>query len=155
MNAALDAKVKAVNRANGEALKLHSVLVEIFRPLVGTKVEKADGTLLKKIADLLPELPYTSKLHVYKNVSNYFLAWNVKAVEGYGEHHCTSHEASVYVGFLANGAGFVLEKLADPPDLRTDYTAEEVLAKRADFDVKRKAADAAKCALGPFGEFDR
>lgn len=71
----LEAKVKSVNQAHKYANELRPILTELFRPLVGEKVEKADGQLLEKVKKLLPAFPCTPQLNVYKLASSYSLAW--------------------------------------------------------------------------------
>ena len=64
------AKVKAVNRANKEAIKLYEQLAPIFAPLVGQQVMKGTGGLLAKFQKLLPELPNTSSLSIHRHLSD-------------------------------------------------------------------------------------
>src|SRR5277367_5628074 len=96
----LECEVSATNEANAYANQLHPKLVEIFRPFVGLPILKADGTLLAKVAKLLPEFPSLPKLHTYKHITTYRLSWVVKTcVVGekgdYGAAHY--HESNVYV----------------------------------------------------------
>ena len=149
-NERTEAHVRAVNMANAAAIELYPKLAELFRPLVGTKIEKVDGTLLAKIAMTLPEFPCTPALHVYKHTSNYSLAWSVKtcvSIPGY----CVYYEATVYVGNMRNG---VLTELSKPFSARTDYTADEVIQKRDVYEKAKQAADDARSDLFPFGERD-
>ena len=152
----LAARVRAVNRANEFGRGLFVALTNIFEPLVGQKILKADGTLLEKFKKLLPPLPCTDGLHVYRHSSNYSLAWTVKTCEQIKDtHNCVYHEVVVYVGDLR---GQLLEKLVthqfDEKTYRTDYTADEVKAKRAAYDEAKRLADEARSALYPFGEYD-
>lgn len=101
-NAVLAARVKGVNRAHAYAKKLYEQLVPIFKPLVGTKIFKADGTLLQKIKEQLPELSCTPGLHVHKNSSDYSLSFSVRTsedVNGLAYYH----SVSVYIGEVRNG----------------------------------------------------
>lgn len=154
----LQGRVKAVNRANDYANKLYVALRAIFEPLVGQQVTKKDGTLLAKIQKLMPELPSTHNLHVYRYSSEYSLVWVVKTSEpddgsdGSGPHTVTYHETSVYVADLKSG---VVGRIYDPPNFRTDYKLEDVLALRAKYEQAKKLADDARSALHPFGEYDR
>lgn len=147
----LAAKVKVVNRCNAEAKKLFAQLHEIFEPFVGQKIEKADGGLMEKVKKLLPELPNTYSLGTYKLSSPYSLGWNVKSGETV-DNRAIYHDVSVYIGTMSNG---VLTGLYDSFDARDDYTVEEIANLRADYKIKKKAAEAAESKLFPFGEIDR
>lgn len=153
----LAAKVAAVNAANKLAVELYPKLREVFEPFVGQKIEKADGTLLAKIAKLMPEFPCTPGLHVYKYGSDYSLAWCVKTCESSsgrtGDYQIANyHETMVYVGNIKNG---VLVDFYKAPELRTDYTVEAVEAAREAYKKAKQAADDAQSKLHPFGEYDR
>ena len=143
-------KVQAVNAANAYANGLAPCLAEIFAPLVGQKVTKADGTLLAKVAKLLPKLPNTVALSVHRYESDYSLAFKVKACAWTEGANCY-HETMVYVVDLRNG---VLTGMCKQYMHRTDYTADEVRAKRAAYEAAKKAADDARSDLHPFGEYD-
>ena len=148
----LKARVAAVNRGNDYANKLYRELTNIFRPLVGQKILKADGTLLAKYQPLLPHFPSTPQLHVYRHTSEYSLAWSVKTCESLPPHSCMYHTATVYIGDLS---GDKLEKLSvNPFEGRTDFTAAEIESKRADYEAAKRIADNARNALWPFGEND-
>ena len=151
MNEKLAAKVKATNKANQTAIELYPKLVAVFRPLIGQKIVKIDGSLLTKIADLLPPLPNDHDLRVYRNRSEYTLSWIVNASEQVNDHSCTYAEIGLYIGDLN---GNVLTKIYDEPQLRANYTVTEVEAQRAAYWSAQKVADAAKSALHPFGEYD-
>lgn len=155
--ARLEAKVKAVNRAHAHAVKLYDALVAVFTPLVGCKILKADNTLLQSVQKGMPDLGGDARsLRVYRNQSNYSLAWTVNASENFvGGNGCLYYEISVYVGDLD---GQVLTKIMDPANQgfrRTDYTAAEVAGKRDVFEKAKKVMEDAKSDLWPFGENDR
>lgn len=146
----LTAKVAAVNRANEYATRLYAALVEQFAPLVGQKILKADGTLLAKYAGLVPNLPCTPDLHVYRHSSDYSLAWTVKTCEFMPPNGCMYHEVTVYVGDLR---GQTLEKMAIHPFAgRTDFSVEEITGKRAAYESAKRVADELRNDLYPFGE---
>ncbi len=151
MNEMLAARVKAVNRANEYAGVLYQKLVEVFQPLVGQPVLKADGQLFKKI--VLPELANKNSLSVYRLDSKYSLAWVVKTCE-YIEvsNSCVYHDTTVYVGSID---GNVLTGILSPPNEYPAYTVEQVVAARNYYKDLKKIADEAKDALYPFGEYDR
>lgn len=155
----LAAKVAARNKAHAYAREIYPILAEYFRPFVGQKILKADGTLLKKIADGLPVLPDSSHLHqVYQTTGHgYSLSWVIRACESFkddsrGYQSCDYYDRYCYVGDLRDG---VLKAISNPPEYRTDYTEEEVLSKREAYRAAKKAFDEAQSALGDFGEYDR
>lgn len=157
----LEARVMAVNEAHAYAAKLSVTLRELFRPLVGCKILKADGTLLKSVKETLPEtlFPSTPRLHVYRNVSDYSLGWMVKTCVTDERSHGNYYEVAVYVGDLGDkwtGQGQVLAKLNETPFAgRTDYTAADIQAKRERYKELQKLADDAKSAIYPFDLIDR
>lgn len=147
----LQAKVRAVNRANKEAIDLYNILVPIIAPFVGEKVELKGGGLTAKVKTLLPDFPCTPQLHIHRHISNYSLAWTVKTGELVGTYGWIFHEVTVYVGDLKDG---VLTKIIIPSNRRTDYTEEEVKKNREKLNNVEKAMRAAQSALYPFGEYD-
>jgi hypothetical protein len=147
----LAAKVKATNKANAYAMEIYDKLAAVFAPLVGQKIEKADGSLLAKVQKLLPEFISGVPMHVYRYNSNYSLMYVVKTCESIPPHTCTYYEASCYVGEMRDG---VLTKLCNRPQLRTDYTVDEIKAARKAYAEAQKLADDAKGKLHPFGEYD-
>lgn len=150
---ALVAKVAAINRCHKEAKRVYAEMVAIFAPLMGQKLDKADGSFLEKIRKLLPQMPNSARLQVYRMSSGYSLGFNVKTCEMIeGTHGCLYHEIGVYVGDMNNG---VLVKMYDKFSARDDYTIEEVLQKRNEYGKAKEAFDAAQSALHPFGEHDR
>ena len=150
----LAAKVKAVNAAHAVANQVCPKLREFFRQYVGKQVLKAEGGLLKKIQEAMPELPASGPwLHIYRNPSTYSLAWSVKTcemiVEGGG---CLYYEVTIYV---ANVDGNTIKDIYDNEcDFRTDFTTAEVNEKRDAYEAAKKAADTARSNLHPFGEYD-
>jgi hypothetical protein len=152
----LEARVDGVNEAHAYANELYPKLAAVFKPLVGKPVEKVTGGLFEKYKKLLPELPSTVPIHVYKNSSNYTLSWVVKSCktvtqpDGYG--HAYYYEATVYIGDLQNG---VLTQLYDPPNFKTDFSAADIAVKRVVYKKAQEIADKAKSDLFPFGEYDR
>lgn len=152
--AALNAKVKAVNHAHEVAHEVYRRFREALQPYLGQNVTKKDGTLLKKVADKMPEFPHQHDLMVYRNSSDYTLSWTVKTNEHIeGTHGCLYYERTVYIADIRDG---VIEKFYDDFEARTDYTADEIKEKRAAFDKAEKALQEAKSALWPFAErYDR
>ncbi|MAG28105.1 hypothetical protein CMI47_21475 [Candidatus Pacearchaeota archaeon] len=158
--AQLAARIVARNRANEVANQLYAEIIGIFRPLVGQKIVKVDGSLLGKIKDQLPKWDFPDDkfpkptVMVYKGSSTYTLSFTVKTcAQVIGEGCCTYEECTVYVCDL-DGQN-VGERIYDPPNARTDFTADEVNRLREEYKTKKKAADEAHSALHPFGEIDR
>lgn len=148
----LACKVGAVNRANAYSKEIYALLNPIFTPLVGKQILKVDGSLLAKYAALVPKFEYSTDLHVYRQRSDYSLAWVVKTCEPLPPGSCMYHEAVVYIGDLR---GQTLEKLSIHPfDLRSDYTVEEITQKRLNFERAKKELQEARSELYPFGEYD-
>jgi len=149
-NERLKAIVKAQNKAAERALRLYDELAAIFAPFAGKQVCKKDGPLLAKVEALLPKLENTPGLMVYKHYSPYSLLWVVKACEQIdGGDFSECREVSVYIGELSDG---VLRSICKRPDLRHDYTPEEVESNIKAVRTAKDALDAAKSRLHPFGE---
>jgi hypothetical protein len=154
---ALEAHVAAVNYGNAYAMKLYEDLIAIFKPLVGCKILKADGGLLKSVSKQLPQMPNSHGLQVWRPIYGTQLAWSVKTCESYpSSHHGTNiamyYETGVNIGQIE---GDVLKSLYEPRTSRTDYTVKEVESLRAAYHKAKQVADDARSALSPFGEYDR
>jgi len=150
----LEAKVKAVNRAHKYAKELYAKLAPIFAPLVGEKVLKADDQLMVKYRELLPELPNTVPLFVYRDTSRYSLSWTVRTCENLSSGRtCDYYEVTVYVCDLDDG---VVSKLYKPPtdfqNLRDDYDIKDILTLRAKVKEAKDKYTGLKSQLGPFEE---
>lgn len=159
----LTANVRATNFAHAYANELRKRLMAYFAPLVGQKVIKADGTLLKKL--VLPEFPKeddfkqhpNDTVHVYKLSSDYSLGWTVKTCSTMPPHGCVYYEATVYIGEMGYGGGRdILTKLTPPSeDRRADYTVAEIMEKIALYEAAQKIADGLKSLVHPFDKFVR
>ena len=154
----LAAKVAAVNAANAEAIRLFPVLSAVFAPLVGCKIEKVDGTLLQSVKKLVPELPNTGPLSVFRHSSDYSLAYTVKTCESSPSNHtdcqiANYHEVNVYLGEMRGG--ILLKLRLAPEGLRTDWTESEVIEARKIAEAAKQAARDAEGKIYPFGLFDR
>ena len=153
---ALNAKIVAVNRVNAEANRLHTLLTEAFAPYVSEKILKADGSLLAKYSNLhivLSRLPNSNSLRVFRHLSDYSLAWTVKACESLPlSGGCIYHEQTIYIADLR---GQYLEKLsAYHGPLRTDFTADEIVGRREIYSAAKEWASKCLGELAPFGEYD-
>jgi hypothetical protein len=152
MNNKLAARVRAVNRANAECMKLYDLLSPFFGPLVNSKILKADSQFLAKYEKIMPSFPNAPGITIYRRMSNYSLVWGVSVCEQEGDGHCLYHEVMCYVGELR---GDTLTVITPRVTLRTDYTAEEITSLRQAYRAAQTQADNAKSNLGPFGEWDR
>lgn len=152
----LTARVKVMNGANKIANEMYVILAKKFAPLVGKKILKADGTLMAKYADLEPPANGDSQgfesVRYYRDSSRYALGWSVYVCCKFAEDERQTAERIIRVGELA---GDVLKNICEPPAHPTNYTVEDVLAKRERFRIAEKEYNEAKSALFPFDEYDR
>lgn len=148
----LEAQVKAVNMANAWANEIQPKLIEFFRPLIGQKIIKGDGDLLRKLQNPVDEITAGTDPNgysrAYKIGSSYSLAFVCKTCVGYGDCYCVYHEAHVYVGSIQGDT--LVSFFNDHGPLKADWTAEEVEKLRAEHDKAKEAERAAASALGPF-----
>jgi len=166
----LNAKVRAHNKVNARANELHPELLEMFRPFVGKKILTQSGFVakLKPQIDALRERERgRGRFDLYSHSTSYSLTFSLKAWESYqGEEHGGSYaEAYINVGELGrlgatNGEHCdtprdALASLIElPPNVRTDYSAEEVRELRAKAQALADQAREAESALYPFGKYD-
>lgn len=146
----LEAQVISVNQANKYANQVYKEAVTAFRPLVGQKILKADGSLLKKYKHLQDNLSLNKDCHIYKLDSIYSLGFTVKTcynTQGYAFYH----DVTAYVGKLH---GVYLDEIDEtPPDLREDYNAEEIIRLRKILIDAKETVSEIKSALAVFGEY--
>lgn len=155
--AILATRIKAVNTVNDYANTLFEPLAETFKPLIGQQVFTISGEWIEKYKSKLPTFEKQWNgvaINVYRISSRYSLGWEVRAcchiAIGYG---CIYEHASVYIAHIK---GQVLSSMFDKPEpYKTDYTAEDIMAKRETYQRLKKLADDAQAALHPFGEYDR
>ena len=154
----LTARVKARNIVNREAIAFYHKMVPVVTPFLGQKVLKVDGSFMAKFYDAVKPVideAHKSVHNIFRYSSNYSLLYIVKTVEQDSDRTCCYEDASVY---LAEFEGQILKKITAPPSgnyWRTDYTAEEITAKREAYQAAKQIADDALSALNPFGEHDR
>jgi hypothetical protein len=160
----LDARIAARNRANEVAGELYDQMAPIFQPLLGEKVCKVDGQFSKKVADLLPDSRYPDDVWprptvmYYRSHSEYTVSFTVKTCASDDDGSCAYEEVTVYICDLTGGVATrrsETEPLYNKEERRSDWTAGEVLALRADYEAKKTIADDACRALWPFGTSDR
>lgn len=146
----LEAKVKAVNTANAEAIRLQSILKAAIAPFVGQKVIVGEGNLSAKLDKVLqPLLPGSFKgPQVWRYRSNYTLTYVVKTCESIKDGSCLYHETYFDIGELD---GAILKSVLERKlECRTDYTVKEIQDKRAAADAAEKKSSEAKSALKEF-----
>ena len=154
----LRARVKATNASHALAIQLRKMFKDALKPFVGCKVIKADSCLTKQVEEVVSPIlraAYRPSINLCRHTNKHSLMWTVRvSVNEEGGHGCQSHEACIYVGELS---GQVLSRINDDPTNleRTDYTADEIIQKRAEHKRLEELASAAKSALESFGEYDR
>ncbi len=147
------AKVKAVNRAHRVAMEVWQTMHDIFAPLVGEKLDKADGAFLVKIAKLLPKLPHDHGIRVLRTGAPYSLAWEITCNEPVGDGETSLYFGiSTYVGNMRDGVLTDLGHHDEKPMYRTDHTVEELLKLRADCSKAKIAYGVARTSMWPFDE---
>lgn len=168
---ALAAKVTAVNLAHSLANQYGPILKEFFRPYVGQKVTKTDGSFLESIKKELPKLPdwQSSNHEIQTHLTTgggYSIRLEIRVTQAYtdrrGEYSTISHEVSVYIADLTNnGAGysapnqFVKEIYANQINFQTDYKAEEIIVLRKSLEEAEKVVSDLKSKIHDFGTYDR
>lgn len=154
---ALAAKIAAQNEANKAAIELYSKAVEPLKAFVGQKILKVDGTLLEKVKKVLPELVNTNEFRAYYTTGGGYslrIAITVNKSSPSRRSDCQLaqyQESSAYLAGLRDG---VLVKLYDAPQLRADFTEEEILMARKDLEYAKKAMSVAQSKLCGFGEYE-
>ncbi len=146
----LAAKVAGQNKVNAAANEYERQLIEAFRPFIGTKILTHDG-IAKRVKPHIPAAP--AGVRVWRAGGTYSLYYEMDVSELTGEYGCCYCKATAYVGQLK---GYDLESVGEPQKpRRTDWTVEEVRAKRKALSDARDAMSAAQSQLGNFGEYDQ
>lgn len=148
----LEQKVRGVNLAHKYANELYPKLVEHFKPLVGQKVYKADGTLLKKIKDQLDTiyLPTGNELRIMRFCGPYDIHYEVQTIISHNGR-ALYHSANVYVVHVQDG---VIDRIADPYERKTDYTADTVIADRKALEEAEEAVREIQSRLNHFSKYE-
>jgi len=149
----LDARVRAVNKVNQMAKELLPKLQEAVKPFLGQKIIKADKSLTVKIKQVIDPLlpPYTNRLNVSHYLNEYSLAFSIYGNEDY-ENRSYSHKTTIYVGKIVNGVLTELETQCG--GYKSDYTAEEIVERRKQYQIAKAEADRTQALLHPFGEYE-
>ena len=96
------ANVSAVNKANAIANTYQPQLISIFSPLVGQKIVKENGELMKKVKALIPNLPNTTSERVYLNLRKYNLSFTVSTCVN-DDNISIYHTVDLYIGHVSDG----------------------------------------------------
>jgi hypothetical protein len=131
------------------ANELQVELVDLFTPLAGRKICKADGTLLSKYAGLAPSRLPRPYIEVSRQRDTSGLAWCVRAVVDTRRSGYVTYCVYVYVGDMDDD-GTLINMNTEKRGLRIDYTVEEVLAKREAYKAAQRLADELNAAQSPF-----
>ncbi|RTL00390.1 MAG: hypothetical protein EKK57_07255 [Proteobacteria bacterium] len=152
--AKLTAAVDAQNAANQIANDLFPKMREAFRPFVGKKILKADGSLTQAVQNAIARIfPDNKVARVFRSQGRYHLGFRVSVSRNYSEHSCLYKEAGVVVGMMDGGG--ILDKIYEENlSLRTDFRVEEIQAARELVRVKRNELSRAEGELMGFGEHD-
>lgn len=147
----LNAKVNAVNHAHKVALALYDATRKNFEGLVGKKIMKADGYLMEKYRSLIPIIKESGSRYYHKPFK-YSFNFYVETFESHdNDGSVLYYHVDLNIGSIDNQ---VLTSIAPPPILKTDYFWYDILKLRENYDKAKEAADKAKEALYPFGEYD-
>lgn len=153
----LEERVRARNRANQKANEIYDLLCPIFKPLAGQKILKKEGGLLASVARLIPDECFyrsrelsVARFGIQRGICGYTLAWCAKAYEQVTDECFCVYEESV--ARIADIKGQLCGDLVLPPNFRTDYTVDEIMRLRADFEEKKRAFEDARDALYPFAK---
>jgi hypothetical protein len=149
----LAAKVAAQNEANKIALDSYYKAIEPLKLLIGEKILKVDLTLLEKVKKLLPELTNTNECRAYYNTgAGYSLRISVSVNKCFASRDCQIAEYMEATAYLCDLRGSILIKLYEPPQLRLDFTENEILAARAELKVAKEKVSSLQSKLYGFGE---
>ncbi len=155
----LEAKVGERNNVNRLAMALLPDILDALRPLVGTKVLNQGAVISQKLRNALPKFSDTQDLSVYYSASRYSFTVTFKTTGHFPSSWSDTHiacyaECSLHLGYIGQNS-FILEKLREAePNLRTDYTVEEIVQARKELSAAMDAKHAAERKLCYFGEHD-
>lgn len=141
------ANVAAVNKANAYANKLYALLAPVFKELIGQQILKADGKLLAKVEKLLPELPNTIPLTVYRKISQSTLSWEIKATVDESATTWASGCASLIMGRMEDGR---LMELSESPQLCENFNVKEITAMHDRIRALRNEINDINGSIEPF-----
>lgn len=142
MSERLRSAVEATNKANAIANELNERLGKTLVPFVGKPILTKEGCLRCDVKRVIGDFPNDEQVRVTGHLNGgTFLAFDVSYIPRGSVY---SARAVAYVGHINAGK---LECLTQTERLRTDWTLEEVLQKRAAIETARKAYREAENAL--------
>jgi hypothetical protein len=144
-NSRLAAKVKAVNAANEQGKLFYKHVAEKITPFIGTKIFKANNTLIKKIAQEIIS-PEIDNITIYQNWSNYTLSYVINSTCRDGSEY-ESYDACVYIGNIRDG---ILINLLEPFNERSDFSTQEIVETMAEIKNLEEKLDQEKNKIYPF-----
>ncbi len=149
----LAAKIVAQNAANALANFWQPKVRAMLEKWVGQKVQLVTGgkpVKLKAELDAL-NLPHDFKNQVIVSFGTYSVKIDCKVFASVNGENATM-EAVAYLGDMD---GLYLKDLRYAHEaLRVDFSVDEVKQNRANYEAARKAFEAARSKLAPFGEHD-
>ncbi len=155
----LEAKVGERNNVNRQAMALLPGILDALRPLVGTKVLNQGAVISQKLRNALPKFDNTTDLSVSYSASRYSFTVTFRTTGHFPSRWPDTHiacysECSLHLGDIGQNS-FILENLRDvTPNLRTNYTVEEVVQARKELSAAIDAKHEAERKLCYFGEHD-
>lgn len=168
---ALAAKVAAVNLCHTLANQYGAILRDFFRPYVGQKVLKTDGSFLESFKKQLPELPsWQTNRAINVNLTTgggYSIRLDIRVSQGYtdfrGNYSTLNYETSVYIADLTsvgthdfNAPKQYVGAIYDSAlNYQTDYKAEQIIQLRKCLEDAEKVVSDLKSKLHSFGTYDR
>lgn len=123
----LEIKVDLVNRVHAAANEYQARLLDHVVKYVGSKIIKADGSLLKSVKTDLDSVPVPDGVQVWFDPGYSSLFARVKGCDSSGRF-AQYHEASVFVGSHRDGVLYDLNHHRD--ELPTGFTVEKVQETR-------------------------
>jgi hypothetical protein len=141
----LAAKVAAVNEANLFARTLYEPLEAAFRLFIGEQIITESGVIIQRLEYLLPVSyilnPYGRNINTTRRITDFSVAFVVEAfkhVPGDGSGVTVFHQTALNIGHLDGG---ILKALYALPELRSDYTVEEIEASRVAYNAALKTTN--------------
>lgn len=115
----LEAKVNAVNECRRHVGSIFYDVKEAWKPLVGQKVVKVDGTLTKLAKKATPKLPNDAGYGIqsWLNVSGTSVWVVIKSCVKEGKETCTYAKVSFPLAQIENGILVSLAETVDEPDM--------------------------------------
>lgn len=163
----LEARVACRNCSNALLIAYVRKYREALTPFIGQKIYKTDGTFLAKVAKELPKIPHSNPtiddsgkprmgINAYVHHGAYSLTLRITASIPVYFHGNLTSVSLEGMAWIANTRGDTLEGFPDinPDDYRTNITAEEILAARAEEQAAQQALRAANAKLLDFGTYD-